>query len=151
MNIPPEDQDIEVIKSFEGVLERVNIKILQPTFRSQQDVLKCMNSSFEGVKIKFSQRKKHLSLVNENNKDIKIIPTQLISQIWGCEDNEKNSSILLKPGKTHTFPQKNDLYAGIPKVLSIRISLESNQGYVNTMNDQYCISNQLQKSTCYRA
>ena len=53
----------------------------------------------------------------------------------GCEDNEKNSSILLKPGKTHTFPQKIDLYAGIPKVLSIRISLESNQGYVNTMND----------------
>ena len=119
MNIPPQNQDIEVVKSFEGVLERVKIKILQPTFRSHQDFLKCMNSSFEGVGIKFSQRKKHLSLVNENNKNVKIIPTQLISQIWGSEDNEKNTSILVKPGKIHTLPQKNNLYVGIPKVLSI--------------------------------
>ena len=86
---------------------------------SHQDFLKCMNSSFEGVGIEFSQQKKHLSLVNENSKNVKIIPTQLISQIWGCEDGKKNTSILLKPGKTHTYPQKINLYAGVPKVLSI--------------------------------
>ena len=55
MNIPPQNQDIEVVKSFEGVIEQVKIKILQTTFRSHQDFLKCMNSSFEGVKVNFSQ------------------------------------------------------------------------------------------------
>ena len=71
----------------------------------------CMNSSFEGVKVKFSQRKKHLSLVNENNKDIKIIPTQLISQIWGCEDNEKNSSHM------HAMDIMEDCDYGIPTLI----------------------------------
>ena len=34
MNIPPEHQNVEVYKSYEGVRERVNVKILHPTFRS---------------------------------------------------------------------------------------------------------------------
>ena len=135
MNITPKDQNIEVVKSYEGIRESVNVKILQSTFRSYQDFLQCMNSSFEGVRIKFSQRKKHLSLVNEDIENVKINPTELISQIWGCGDNEKNNSIILKPGKSYTFPRKINLYVGIPKVLSIRVSLESNHGFANTIND----------------
>ena len=98
-----------------------------------------MNSSFEGVRIKFSQRKKHLSLVNEDIENVKINPTELISHIWGCGDNEKNNSIILKPGKSYTFPRKINLYVGIPKVLSIRVSLESNHGFANTINDHHNI------------
>ena len=79
MNIPPEHQNVEVYKSYEGVRESVNVKILQSTFRSYHDFLFCMNSSFEGVGIKFSKKIKHLSLVFENAK---ITPTSLISQIW---------------------------------------------------------------------
>ena len=89
MNIPPEYQNVEVDKSYEGVRESVNVKILQSTFRSYHNFLLCMNSSFEGVGIKFSKKKKHLSLVSENIENVKITPSSLINQIWGCEDNEK--------------------------------------------------------------
>ena len=135
MNITPEYRNVEVVKSYEGVRESVNVKILQSTFRSYHDFLLCMNSSFEGVWIKFSKKKKHLSLVNENIENVKITPTSLISQIWGYEDNEKINSIILKPGKSYTFPREVNLHVGTPKVLSIRVSLESNYGFANTIND----------------
>ena len=94
-----------------------------------------MNSSFEGVGIKFSIKKKHLSLVSENIENVKITPSSLIRQIWGCEDNKENNSIILKPGRPYTFPREIDFHVGIPKVLSIRVSLEPHYGFTNTIND----------------
>jgi hypothetical protein len=135
MNIPPEHQNVEVYKTYEGVKEHLYIKILHPTFRSYRNFLLCMNSSFEGVGIKFSKEKKHLIIVNENIENIKITPSSLIRQIWGCEDDKENNSIILKPGKPYTFPREIDFHVGIPKVLSIRASLEPHYGFTNTIND----------------
>ena len=58
-------------------------------------------------------------------------PSPIINQIWGHDGD----SIKLIPMRIHTFSRTIDLCAGVPKVLSVRISLRSNNGFVDMIND----------------
>ena len=131
MNILPEDQNIEIVKIVEGIEEKINVKINQSTFKSYQDFIKCMNICFNGYKIKFSQRKKHLTLTNEDNQNIIVKPSPIINQMWGHDGD----SIKLIPKRIHTFSHTINLCAGTPKILSVRTSLGSNNGFVDLVND----------------
>ena len=131
MNILPEDRSIEIVKTVEGVEERINVKIIQSTFKSHHDFIKCMNTCFEGYKIKFSQRKKHLTLTNEDTQDIIVNPSPIINQMWGYD----GISIKLIPKRIHTFSHTINLCAGTPKILSVRTSLGSSNGFVDLIDD----------------
>ena len=79
MNVLPKDQNVEIVKIVEGVEERIIVKITQSRFKTCQDFIKCLNICFNGYKIKFSQRKKHLTLINEDDQNIIVKPSPTIS------------------------------------------------------------------------
>ena len=130
-NILPEDQIIELVKFVEGVEERINVKIIQPTFKSCQDFIRCLNISFEGYKIKFTQRKNHLTIINEGDQNVVVKPSPIVNQIFGHD----GMSIKLIPMRIHTFSRMIDLCACTPKILSVRTSLGSNNGFVELVDD----------------
>ena len=75
------------------------------------------------------------------NKDcvVTLCPPDLMKRMWGCETEERAPPIILKPDRLHTLPNKLDLYISLPKALSIRLSLESNEGYTNKTSDHHNI------------
>ena len=66
MNVFGADQNIGVVKTYEGIVEKSIVRISEHTFKSTQDFLKCLNNIFEVCGIQFSQRKKHMSILNKN-------------------------------------------------------------------------------------
>ena len=136
MNVFGEDQNIGVVKTYEGIVEKSIVRISEHTFKSTQDFLKCLNNIFEVCGIQFSQRKKHMSILNKNKNCVVMLnPSDLINQMWGRESIDRASPITLKPNRLYTLPHKMDLYIGLPKVLSIRVSLEPNEGFANNTTD----------------
>ena len=63
-------------------------------------------------------------------------PSDLINQMWGREVVDRAIPITLKPNRLYALPKKLDLYIGLPQALSIRVSLESNEGFTNNTSDQ---------------
>ena len=129
-NILPEDRDVEIIKFVENIEQKIKVKIIQTTFKSHQDFIKCLNITFEGYKIKFTQRKKHLTIINESSQNIVINPSPAVNQIFGHD----GLSIKLVPSRIHTFSRIINLCFSIPKILSIRSSLGSNNGFVELVD-----------------
>ena len=129
-NILPEDQVVELVKFIENVEQKIKVKIIQTTFKSCQDFIKCLNVTFEGYKIKFTQRKKHLSILNESNQTVVMNPSPVVNQIFGHD----GSSIKLVPSRIHTFSRIINLCFSIPKILSVRTSLGSNNGFVELLD-----------------
>ena len=66
MNVFGEDQNIEVVKTYEGIIEKSIVRISEHTFKSYQEFLKCLNNIFKACEIQFSQRKK--TYVNTKQK-----------------------------------------------------------------------------------
>ena len=129
-NILPEDQVIELVKFLEGVEERISVKITQSTFKSCMEFVRCLNISFDGHKIIFTQRKNHLTIINEDTQNIVLNPSPNVNKIFGHD----GVSIKLIPNRTHTFSRMIDLCACTPKILSIRTSLGSNNGFVELLD-----------------
>ena len=76
-------------------------------------------------------------LLLNKNKDCVVMlnPSDLINRMWGCETVDRAIPITLKPNHLYTIPHTLDLYIGLPKALSIRVSLESNEGFTNNTSD----------------
>ena len=89
-----------------------------------------MNICFNGYKIKFAHRKKHLTVINEDNQNIIVKPSPTISRMWGYD----GEAINLIPKRIHTFTRSVNLCAGTPKILSVRTSLESSSGFVDLID-----------------
>ena len=64
-----------------------------------------------------------------------LTPSDLTSRMWVCETGDRATPVILKPDRLYTLPNKLDLYISLPKALSIRLSLESNEGYTNNTSD----------------
>ena len=56
LNAFGEDQNVEVVKTYEGIIEKSIVRISEHTFKSYQEFLKCLNNNFEDCGIHFSQR-----------------------------------------------------------------------------------------------
>ena len=119
MNVFGEDQNVEVVKTYEGIIEKSIVRISEHTFKSYQEFLKCLNNNFEDCGIHFSQRKKHVSLLNKNKDCVVMLnPSDLINRMWGRETVDRAIPITLKPNHLYTIPHTLDLYIGLPKALS---------------------------------
>ena len=58
MNIFGEDQNIEVVKTYEGITEKSTVRISEHTFKSSQEFLKCLNDNLRTVEYIFHKEKK---------------------------------------------------------------------------------------------
>ena len=95
------------------------------------EFIRCLNISFDGHKIKFTQRKNHLTIINEGSQNVVVNPSPIVNQIFGHD----GVSIKLVPMRIHTFSRMIDLCACTPKILSVRTSLGSNNGFVELFDD----------------